>query len=67
MTAEELKAIENLTSALKEIDASLTALISLKIYEEAGHNTYKISDVIKQIAQSGELINLFLSSFKPKD
>ena len=67
MTTEELKAIENLTSALKEIDASLTALISLKIYEEAEHNSFKIPIVMNKIAESSSMINEFLKGFKPKD
>lgn len=65
MTTKELQTFKELTEAVRELDSSLTALVCLKIYEEAGKDPFKIPNVMTKIADAKDIINEFLSCFKP--
>ena len=63
MTAEELQTVKDLTAAVRELDSTVTALVSLKIYEEAERDPFKIPSVLTKITDAKDIINDFLNCF----
>ena len=71
MTAEELKAIEKLTNAVKELNYTLTAIANLKMVEitEVLNSTSKSTKdkVNKNIVKYNELMDSIRASNKETD
>jgi methyl-accepting chemotaxis protein len=57
MTAEELKAIEKLTSAVKELDYTVTALLWATVANNVGNNQQKAILFEDSLRNTQKLVN----------